>query len=268
MMNSYDKWFKSPTNTPTELGRKLLTEADLVNVDKLSPDSVLVLAFQRPKKSFLFTKKLSHVDVEIFIVPTPPPTTREPGSNAKSYDFTAVDILAVRVDKSDGVRCSVKRNYHINGETYDTLCIPLTHSEKQHIVEFVHTIKDCKYNAMDDLFGQTISKIANFMVSDPHDPAQCNQENPAQDYYDIPQNTKHTITRLHSGQLVTLIIQNCLHDKRVTSKMWGYKSRFTSPHEIYKELAGICVVINPDAFRQGYIQAWGVGVSRTGPNRC
>lgn len=222
------------------------------------PDSVLVLVFEKSKT--FFSQKQTHSNIEIFMIPTPCPTISEPDCHAKSYDFKRSDILAIHLDRVKGVRSSVKRNCRINGESHDALCISLTNTEKEKIVDFVHAIKDCKYNSSDEFFSQTIPRVANFMTTDKEDGERGMDEEMLK--------ISRTITKLHAGQLVTLIIQRCLHDKRLTSRMWGFNDRFTTPHDIYKELAGICLAINPDAFREGYIQAWGVGVSRTGPNRC
>jgi hypothetical protein len=219
-------------------------------------DDILVLAFERSKTSTLFKKQHTHTNVEIFLVPTPIPTTAELGRNPKSYQFNLPDTLAIYVDKSYGVRSDFKRISRISNETHDTLCIPLTHNEKLQIAHLLHKTKNCKYNAWDSFLSRTIPTVAPLLMASmfggDNQEEVCGQK----------------ITRLHPGQLVTLIIQGCVNDRRLKSKMWGYNSRFTTPHEIYKELAGVCMTINPDAFSHGYVQAWGIGASRTGPDRC
>jgi hypothetical protein len=225
------------------------------------PETILVLAFEKAKTVSVFSKKQSHSNIEIFLIPTPCPTLPEPGCKAKSYDFTTRDILAIRIDRLQGVRSSIKRNDKINGESHDTLCIPLSEPERLNVVDFIHSIKDCRHNLLDELLSRTVPNIAKFMTTDP----DSNQNHLLNETI---MSCSRTITKLHAGQLVTLIIQRCLHDRKVTSKMWGCNDRFSTPHTIYKELVGVCLAINPDAFRQGYVQAWGLGHSRRGPDKC
>jgi hypothetical protein len=231
----------------------LVDQLGVVSLQMEVAETILVLAFERSKTSSLFTKQHIHTDVEMFLVPTPAPIAVESGHNPKSYEFVKSGVLAININKSNGVQCDLKRIRCISSDTHDTLCIPLTHSEKLNIVNFVYTIKQCKYNTWDAFLSQTLPRLAPFLARDD----LCE---------DHTLNFGYTIKRLHPGQLVTLIIQKCLDQKQFKCKMWGYNSRFTSPHEIYNEIGGTCLTINPNAFRNGYIQAWGIGVSRTGPN--
>jgi hypothetical protein len=253
-MTAYEKW--SRTHIPV---RDTALEMNEVanSVDSSFPGSVLILAFEKSKTSAFFKHKQTHTNVEMFLIPTQAPTTGGSGLSAKSYQFSKSDILAVHIDKS-GVKCDLKRVSGISSHTHDLLCISLTHIEKIQVVDFIHAIKNCKYNTLDALLCGSICNVSSFFTSD------CT----GADHGDGTIHFDHSIKKLHSGQLVTIIIQRCLENTRMKSKMWGYNSRFTTPHEVYKELHDVCLAINPGTFRQGYLQAWGIGISQNGPDKC
>jgi hypothetical protein len=219
----------------------------------METNSILVLAFTRSTIPTLFKNRSGHVDVEMFLVPTPPPSGSETGKPAKSYEFDRRHTLAVHVDTSTGMKSDFRRLDGLSSQTHDTICIPLTRTEKDRIIDFVHRTRSCKYNAWDAMLCQTAPVFTPFLTT-----------------VTAEQLSNYgTIKKLHAGQFATLIIQICIDDKnRLKSKMWGYNSRITTANEIYREINGSCMAINPDALRSGYVQAWGVGISRSGPNHC
>jgi hypothetical protein len=214
---------------------------------------ILVLAFKRSTTKTMFTQRKVITNVEIFLIPTPPPSIATPQNPGKSYEFKRKEILGVHID-TNGVICDYNRIGSISSSTHDTLCIPLTNSEKGRLVDFIHRIQQCTYNTWGAMLSQAAPILPSFLTTD--DAETCNFTNYC------------PIKKLHPGQFVTLVIQICIDDIKIKSKMWGYKSHITTPDEIYQQLRGSCMVINPDVLWSGHIQAWGVGLSPTGPNRC
>jgi hypothetical protein len=209
-------------------------------VPKDIPKSILVLAFRRSKTMPMFSKQYVHVDVEIFLIPTPPPTTAEPQTPGKSYQFQKNEVVGVHID-TNGVKHDYNRISAIYSSTHDTMCIALTDNEKDRLVDFIHATQQCKYNTLDAMFSIAAPLFMSFIQSE-------NEFGP-----DL--SAIRSIQKLHAGQCVTLIIQTCIDDNKIKSKLWGYNSRLTTPEEIYQELRTACITINPDALRSGFVQA-------------
>jgi hypothetical protein len=212
------------------------------------PCYILVLAFKRSKSAPLFSKRYVHVEVETFLVPTPPPTLSDCGLPCKSHQFNKNEVIAVHIDTLTGVNNDFRHLEGVSSETHDVLCIPLTNSERDRVVDLIHTTRQCKYNAWDAVLSQTAPLFTQFVTL-------------KNKFGNDVSKITGTITELHSAEFVTLMIQTCVDDtdnkNKMKGKMWGYNSRITTPSEIYNELHGVCMSLNPDALRSGYTQAWG-----------
>lgn len=196
--------------------------------------SELVFVFKKRKYGQTFSARSTHTDVELLLIELP--NRREGGVNV----FDVGNVLGVHVDKTKGVTIYNNLLMRFVGRvTHDVISVPLTQTEHNKTVDYIHAIKSCPFNSWDSMLSATASLInLGGVIKDIEIIDGCN--------------ISQCIHALHAPQLVAILIRCCIHSRRtICSKLWGFNSRTIKVDELYEQMRGTCVALNTDEFAKG-----------------